>query len=308
MNNFKNNFIQDTNPKTRSSKYSEYSSKSKTPTRTRSPETPPRRFRKPANSPESSNAHNDFPSRSSTKTPSIPLQRRKSVYCDEFDQPPRRSEPPRRKPFFQNSYTEHPRRKSAYQGPFNSSPRRKTFIRDTSKTPTTSGYSRSFQKNETLVKGPKYIVENIAKEIEDSVLYDHFKLFGEVHKVTVREKGVDKDKVDMCTAFLQFCDEPKEGFLEAEHNLNNSILKVRDFFDGKDTEKLIDDWGSDELNDLSAKREQSRSPSPPRKFQRSESRSRSEMRGRSKSIYSSQYESRNRSPSGTSAHQTPKGS
>jgi hypothetical protein len=111
--------------------------------------------------------------------------------------------------------------------------------------------------------------------------------------VSVREKGVDQLNVEKCTAFLQFCSDPKEGFLDVVHTLNGSILKVREFT-SNDTEKILDDWGADELKENS-KRARSHSESPPRKYQQNDNRGRSEVRY--KSAYRDQSRLRMRSRS-----------
>lgn len=152
--------------------------------------------------------------------------------------------------------------------------------------------NKKFARKEHKSHGPKYIVENIEKGIESSALYDYFKAFGSVDKLNIREKGIDQQNVSKCTAFLQFYSEPYDGFLNIAHTFNENTLTVRSFIEGKDAEKLIDDWGSDEIDQSSrVKRPRSRSLSPsPRKYQRNERRGRS----RSKSCYRghSQYDSR----------------
>lgn len=117
--------------------------------------------------------------------------------------------------------------------------------------------------------------------------------------MNVREKGIEKLNVEKCTAFLQFESDPKEGFLEATHTLNDSPLTIREFNDGKDTEKIDDDWNESEINDKSRK-ETSQSHSPPRKFQRSESRGRVDVHKQSQSVFRSKNGPRNRSPSSSS--------
>lgn len=132
--------------------------RSKTP-RYSSPKTPPYPSSKARRYSRSSKISPRYPiygsSRNSTKTPSRQLYN-----------------PPRRNTIRTPPPTPPPSMYSEHRSPYGyTPPQRRSF-----KTPSKFNGTRcSFVKQKSPAKGPKYMIENVDKSIEDTMLYDYFK-------------------------------------------------------------------------------------------------------------------------------------